>query len=117
MNSTQITLCNMARSTTLNEHIRKMSEQLQLFHPHFLRCRVAVEAHSLREEQGGEFKVSMTVHVPGREIVASHGHEKDVLCALSGAFDAARRQLIDASKTKHYAGIRLRQTEGEAHEK
>jgi ribosome-associated translation inhibitor RaiA len=117
MNCTQITLRNMRRSTALNERIRKMSEQRQLFHPHILRCRVAVEAPSLRKERGGEFTVSVTVHVPGREIVASHGHEKDVLAALSGAFDAARRQLLEASKTKQYAGIRLHQTQGEAHEK
>lgn len=117
MNGLQITLRNLRRSTALNERIRKMSDHLQLFHPRILATRVTVEGPGAHPQEGGEFTVNVMLQVPGRDIVATHSHDEDVYVALSGAFTAVRRQLLDATKARRFTRDPLRHTEGETNEK
>jgi ribosome-associated translation inhibitor RaiA len=102
MSGIQITLRNLPRSTVLHERIRKMNDHLHDFHPRILATRVTVEGPGLHPHRGREFTVDISLQVPGHEIVASHSDAHDVYSALSGAFAAARRQLLDASKAKHF---------------
>ena len=98
MQSTQITLRNVRRSTALSARIRSLAEQLERFHPHVLDCRVSVEQSTQRPQQGRQYQVVVKVRVPGHEIVASHEHEDDLYVALRESFDAARRQLAEAAE-------------------
>ncbi|MGZ5037576.1 MAG: HPF/RaiA family ribosome-associated protein [Usitatibacter sp.] len=116
MNGIQITLRNLSRSTALSQRIRKMNDHLQVLHPGILGTRVTVEGPGPRERHGGDFTVGVSLQVPGREIVATHSHAQDVYAALSGAFIAARRQLLDASKPKRFARDPLQHSQGETNE-
>src|SRR6266704_1248196 len=102
MGGIQITLRNVRRSTALTERIRKMCDHLQLFHPRILATRVTLEGPGPNQHQGGEFTVSVTIQVPRREIAATHSRGANVNLALSDAFAAVRRQLLDASKTRQF---------------
>lgn len=106
MQSTQITLRNVRRSTALSARIRSLAEQLERFHPHVLDCRVSVEQSLPRPQPGRQYQVVVKVHVPGREIVASHEHDDDLYVALRESFDAARRQLADAAERDRAEGAR-----------
>lgn len=116
MSGIQITLRNLPRSTALNDRIRKMSDHLELFHPHILATRVTVEGPGTHQQQGGDFTVGVTLQVPGHEIVATHSHRKDVYAALSSAFTAVRRQLLDASKAKGFVRDPLQHSQGGTNE-
>jgi Sigma 54 modulation protein / S30EA ribosomal protein. len=94
-----------------------MSDHLQLFHPRILATRVTVEGPGPHPQQGGQFTASVTLQVPGREIVATHSHDEDVYVALSAAFTAVRRQLLDATKSRRFTRDPLRHPEGETNEK
>jgi ribosomal subunit interface protein len=99
MLSTQIALKNVRRSTALQGRIAKMREHLDRYHPHILACRVGVDESSVKEE-GPQFAVNVAVRVPGREFVANRFHDEDVYLALHEAFDAVRRQLLEASGSR-----------------
>ena len=99
MLSTQITLRNLRRSATLQGRIVQMRERLDRYHPNILGCRVGVDESSVKKE-GPQFAVSVTVRVPGHEFVANRFHEEDIYLALHEAFDAVRRQLVEASGTR-----------------
>ena len=71
-----------------------------------LTCRVAVEQASAQRVNGALYQASVRVRFPGREFVASHGHDKDIHIALREAFDAVRRQLTQATDTNQGDGER-----------
>jgi ribosome-associated translation inhibitor RaiA len=96
MQSTQITLRNLRRSTVLHGRIQQLREHLERYHPDILSCRVAIEDAGRRAE-GRQFGVHLTVHIPGREIVVTRSHNEDVYLALRDAFQIVRRELLDAS--------------------
>lgn len=97
MQTTQITLRNIQRSTALHDRIRQLREHLERYHPNILTCRVSLEETGKRHAQGKQFDVAVTVHIPGHEIVVTRSHDEDVYLALRDAFDVVRRQLLDAS--------------------
>jgi ribosome-associated translation inhibitor RaiA len=105
MQSTQITLRNLRRSTALQGRIRQLREHLDRYHPHIIGCRVAIEDAGRRGESR-QIGVHVTVHVPGREIVVTRSHDEDVYLALGDAFEIVRRQLIEES------GIRVGRPRG-----
>jgi ribosome-associated translation inhibitor RaiA len=61
-----------------------------------MSCHVVVEAEANRHRQGHEYRVHISVRVPGHEIaVGSHHLDQDIHRAVRGAFDAVDRQLED----------------------
>jgi ribosome-associated translation inhibitor RaiA len=66
-------------------------------------CRVSIDPPHQHRRHGPAFKVSVMLHVPGHEIVASRepgrieGHG-DVYLALADAFTAARRRLREITR-------------------
>ena len=91
MGFTQIIIRQMLRSEALSERIHELSERLQGLFPQISLCRVVVESED-SQRKGHPYLVSVTVRLPGSEIVAGHQHE-DVYVALRDAFAAAEDQL------------------------
>lgn len=106
MQSTQITLRNLRRSTALQGRIRQLREHLDRYHPHIIGCRVAIEGAEGRRGDTQQYGVHVTVHVPGREIVVTRSHDEDVYLALGNAFEVVRRELLESS------GIRVGRPRG-----
>lgn len=95
MHSTQITFRNLRHSQVLGDRIRELCDQLERFHPDMLMCRVGVEQAAARRRNIALYQATVRVRVPGREFVASQGHDRDIHVALREAFDAVRRQMGD----------------------
>lgn len=108
---TQITMRNISRSTALSKRIRDLSDHLDRYHPHILTCRVALEQATARSRKDKLFEVTVRVRVPGRELVATHGHDEDVYIALRDTFDAMRRQLINSADATQGEGRLQREAE------
>jgi ribosomal subunit interface protein len=94
----QITFRDVPRSDALEAHIRQKAEKLDEFHSRIISCRVSVEELGKHQHQGRQFRVSIDLRIPGREIVVNRDHDEDVYVALRDAFDSAKRQLEDAAR-------------------
>lgn len=100
----QITFRNMDPSAAVEAEVREKADKLDQFFEHIMRCHVVVELHHKHHHQGNLYHVRIDITVPGHEIVVSreprdhHAHE-DVYVAVRDAFDAAKRQLEDYSRT------------------
>jgi cold shock CspA family protein/ribosome-associated translation inhibitor RaiA len=99
----RITFQDIPTAPAVEARIRERIESLEHFFPDIVSCRVAVEAGARGHRHGKMYHVSITMTVPGHEIVVNrdppehHAHE-DVLVAVRDAFDAARRQLEDYAR-------------------
>lgn len=99
-----ITFLGMPPSPSVDAAIRRWVTRLERFHDRIVRCAVTVTYNG----QATPFHVTVTITVPGREIVVSNDPFRDnVYSALSDAFRAARRQLQDY--------IRIRRREVKMH--
>lgn len=99
-----ITFLGMRPSPSVDAAIRRWVTRLERFHDRIVRCAVRVTYH----EQAAPFHVTVTIAVPGREIVVSNDQPRDdVYSAVSESFRAARRQLQDY--------VRIRRREVKAH--
>ena len=99
----QITFKNMDPSQALEADIREKAEKLERFCNQIISCRVVIDAQSHRHRRGNLFRVHVSVKVPDREIVASHGGDEeqqheDAYVAIRDAFDHVRRQIEDYNK-------------------
>jgi ribosomal subunit interface protein len=92
----QITFRNMVPLPSVEPEIRRRADKLEQWTPDVMSCHVVVEAEANRHRQGHEYRVHISVRVPGEEIAAgSHHLDQDIHRAVGGAFDAADRQLED----------------------
>jgi ribosome-associated translation inhibitor RaiA len=94
----QITLRNLPHSASLEELIRRKAQKLDAFRPGITSCAVTIEARHRHQRQGREFSVRLDLHVPGRDIVITRGHDEDVYVALRDAFDVAVRQIDEHAR-------------------
>ena len=94
----QITFRGVAHSDALETQIRRQAEKLEEIHFRITSCRVTVEEFRKHHQQGRQFRVSIDLRVPGKEIVANRDHHEDVYVALRDAFDTAKRQLEDTAR-------------------
>ena len=96
----QITFRHLERSEALEADIRQKAEKLDQYCDQIMSCRVVIDAPHQHHHQGQLFSVSIDLHVPGGEIVASrsaaehHAHE-DPYVAVRDAFNAVQRRLED----------------------
>ncbi|GEO80409.1 HPF/RaiA family ribosome-associated protein [Pararhodospirillum oryzae] len=103
----QIVFHGIDHSDAVEERIREKLAKLEQFHKNITACRVVVELHHKNTSQvhkrGEPFLVTISVSVPGEELVASSdpgtpdglkAHE-DIGLALRDAFESMERQLRD----------------------
>ena len=113
-----LSLRNVMPLPSLAPAIRQRADRLDHWTPDVISCHVAVEAEANRHHTGHEYRVRITVHVPGRDIVAGDHHRAtDPFLAMHGAFDAVDRQLEDHARrrrgqVKQHSGAR--ETRGKA---
>ncbi len=104
-----ITYRGMESSETTELLVREQVEKVERHCPSLQSCRVVITAPT-HGTKGGHFKVSVDLHMPGKEIVAdrdpahSHSHE-DFHAAVRDVFRAALKE-IDRSHAKETANKR-----------
>lgn len=94
----QISFRNMEGSEAMKANIAERADRLHRVYDRITGCRVMVEAHHRRHQNGNLYHVRVDLTVPGQELVASrepheHHSHTDVYVAIRDAFEAARRQL------------------------
>lgn len=94
----QITFHGISHSDALEAQIRQRAEKLGEFHSRIISCRATVEEFRKHHQQGRQFRVSIDLRVPGKEIVANRDHDEDVYVAMRDAFDAVTRQLEEIAR-------------------
>jgi ribosomal subunit interface protein len=90
----------MQHSPAMDARIRELSAKLEEFHPKITSCHVVVDEMDRHKNKGNLFGVRVDLHVPGREIVATHQEHEDAYAAITNAFDVVIRQLEDDVRKK-----------------
>jgi hypothetical protein len=69
------------------------------------RCAVVIEKPHKHLRHGAPFLVHLDITIPGHEVAVSHGShsQRDPYLAVSDAFRAARRQLLDFTTSRREA--------------
>ena len=83
----------MSASAAMDQRILDLAAKLDEFHPKITSCHVVVEEIDKHKHKGNLFDVRIDLHVPGREIVATHQQNEDAYAAITAAFDVMYRQL------------------------
>jgi ribosomal subunit interface protein len=99
MTDPQITYRGMPHSPAMDARIRELSAKLEEFHPKITSCHVVVDETDKHKRKGNLFDVRIDLHVPGREIFASH-QDEDAYVAITQAFDVAYRQVENDIRMK-----------------
>ena len=99
----QITFKNMDPAPAVEAKIRERTARLDRFYDRIVGCRVVVESPHRHHRKGRQYRVKITISVPGRDIeVSREGPEDpahaDILVSLRDAFDAAKRRLRDHAR-------------------
>jgi ribosome-associated translation inhibitor RaiA len=98
-----ITFRGMTPSPTVEAAIHRWVERLDLVFDRIEHCAVVIEVPHQHHQRGRMFRVRVDLAVPDRTITVSrdpgldHAHE-DVYVAITDAFRAARRQLVDHAR-------------------
>jgi ribosomal subunit interface protein len=100
MTQPQITYRGMPHSPAMDARIRELADKLDEFHPRITSCHVVVDEIDRHKNKGNLFEVRVDLHVPGREIVATHQQNEDAYAAITQAFDVVIRQLEDDVRRK-----------------
>lgn len=77
----------------MDARILELAARLEDLHPRITSCRVVVNEADRHKSKGNQFEVRVDVHVPGREIVATHQKHEDAYAAITSAFEVVVRQL------------------------
>ena len=93
MQEPQITYRGMQHSPAMDERIRELAAKLEDLQPKITRCHVVVDETDRHKNKGNLFEVRVDIHVPGKEIVATHQNDVDAYVAIASAFEAVQRQL------------------------
>ncbi len=106
MSQPQITYRGMAHSPAMDAKIIELAAKLDDLHPKITSCHVVVDELDRHKTKGNLFEVRVDLHVPGKEIVATHKQNEDAYVALHDAFNVVQRQLeesirIQRAQVKH----------------
>lgn len=93
----QLTFHEIEPTDALRAYVEKHARKLTTFHDRIESCRVALEEPHRHHHQGRQFRVSIAMHVPGKELAVSHdpSYDHDLYAAIDRAFDSAVRVLQD----------------------
>jgi len=97
----RVTFRHMDPSAAAEHRIRELIQRLEHRYDRIIGCHVVVEAPAGGQSHHGAFRVSVELDIPGGVIHASNSPIKldahcDAYVALRDAFEAAKRQLVDA---------------------
>jgi ribosome-associated translation inhibitor RaiA len=95
MTQPQITYRGLPHSPAMDARILELAAKLDEFHPKITSCHVVVDELDRHKNKGNLFDVRIDLHVPGRELVATHQPHEDAYVAITNAFDVMFRQLED----------------------
>ena len=84
----------------MDARILELCDKLDEFHPKITSCHVIVEEIDKHKNKGNLFDVRIDLHVPGRELVATHQQNEDAYAAITQAFDVMYRQLEEDIRRK-----------------
>ncbi len=106
----QIHFRGMEPSPALEAAVKHRIERLAQFHPRITACNVVIEAPDRHSRQGGIFRVSAHLVLPGADLTAGngvqdHAHE-DAYVAVRDCFDALQRRVEDVVRKK--SGYRVK---------
>jgi len=82
----------------MDARILELAAKLDEFHPKITSCHVVVDEIDRHKSKGNLFDVRIDLHVPGRELVATHQQNADAYVAIGDAFDVMFRQLEDTAR-------------------
>ena len=88
----------MPHSPAMDARILELAAKLDEFHPKITSCHVVVDELDRHKSKGNLFDVRIDLHVPGRELVATHQQHEDAYVASGNAFDVMIRQLEEAAR-------------------
>jgi len=93
----------MGASPAIEEFIRQWAVKLEHVYPRIERGHVVIERPHQHHHQGQRVHVTVTLAVPGPDVIVSRDHALDgshenIYVAVRDAFHAARRQLEDHAR-------------------
>ncbi len=99
----QVTFRHMGPSAAVEDRVREEAARLEKFHDQIMSCRVIVESPHAHHRKGKLYHIRIDLKVPGKELVATHGHEQDhahedIYVAIRDAFNEMQRQLEDYAR-------------------
>lgn len=99
----QITYRHVEPTEAIENRLREEAAKLEKFYDRIISCRIAVELPHVHHRKGKLYRVRIDLKVPGKELVAGHGHKndhahEDLYVAIRDAFDEMRRQLEDHAR-------------------
>lgn len=77
----------------MDARILGLAAKLEDLHPKISHCHVVVNEADRHRNKGNLFEVRVDIHVPGKEIVATHKRHEDAYVAIGDAFDVLTRQI------------------------
>lgn len=90
-------------SDAISAKIKERCEHMERFSSHIESCRVVFSSETNRHTSGGNYRVHISLNLPGDHIEVSHepgdnrAHD-DAYIAIRDAFQAAERQLTSHAK-------------------
>lgn len=98
-----ITFRNMKPSPEVEASIHQHVEDLEKVHSRIIGCEVVLAASQKRKVTGQDFEVTVSVKIPGPDIrvarqIGRSEALQDIKIAIHQAFDAARRELKEATR-------------------
>ena len=79
----------------IEAYIRERSERLRTFASGMTSCRVTLDAPVGHHRKGGPYEVSISLLVPGAQLVVNRQVDASLHAAIRQAFDSAARQVED----------------------
>ena len=101
-----ITFRHIDHSGALEDRARKLGSRLGRFSERITQCHMTLEGPGDRRDGGAPYLVKIDLIVPGAQIHADSLHvdgagHKDIYLALRGAFNNAKRQLLDLHRDSY----------------
>jgi len=93
----QLTFRSVAPSEALATHVRLRLEKLERICDAIVSCHVVVQLAGHHHRHGDRFHISISIHLPGHELLVGHAptaaSAETAKAAIDRAFDDAARQL------------------------
>lgn len=101
----QIVYRGMEKDPTIDRLVRRKASWLGRYFPRLMGCRIMVEAPHRHSRTGFLYHVRLDLTIPGGEIVVrrdppEHAAHEELSVAITDAFNAARRRLMDEARRR-----------------